>query len=489
MTRTAFNVGVGSPAGVVWIVLRCAPARQHLVPLAQAGACSLSRLGAPTQLRVQLRSRTERHLGRCLGLARRRTTIYRETVLANQEIETDDDRRPVLVDLFSGAGGLSEGLRQAGFRPVFGVDFDKHAVATYAKNHTGVEVRNQDISEITASDITSAAGTDDIALIAGGPSCQGFSTHGKRVEDDPRNFLFKEFVRLVDEVRPRFFLMENVKGMLSYRGGRFRAAIEDAFRRIGYEVTSTTLLAADYGVPQLRHRVFFLGTRTNTGLSFPATTHAPGPELLDLQRYVTVQEAIGDLPLMNGTFNRDEWEYASEPQTDFQRYARAGRNVPSVTLHQANGMSDHARRIAKFVEQGEGLRSIPDEEMPARFKKMRTISNGDLRKDCTTLYYRLHPDEPAYTITCYYRNIASGPFLNPWEDRSLSHREAARFMSFPDHYEFVGSYLPRQIGNSVPPLLARAIGAKILKLLGYHVVSDEFGYPTLSYLQAAQSVA
>lgn len=412
-----------------------------------------------------------------------------EDVLLESVPDLDRDRRPVLVDLFCGAGGLSEGLRQAGFLPVFGVDHDKHALATFAKNHPAVEARNEDIVNITAEQITAAAGTDDIALIAGGPSCQGFSTHGKRVEDDPRNFLFKEFVRLVDEVRPRFFLMENVKGMLTYRGGRFRIAIEDAFRRIGYEVTSTTLLAADYGVPQLRHRVFFLGTRTDVGVAFPATTHAPESELLGLKRYVTVQEAIGDLPLMNGDMDRAEWGYAGPPESEFQRYARSGQDGSVVTLHQANGMSERAQRIAKFVEQGEGLRSIPEEEMPARFKKMRKISNGDLRKDCTTLYYRLHPDDPAYTITCYYRNIASGPFLNPWEDRSLSHREAARFMSFPDYYEFVGSYLPRQIGNAVPPLLARAIGGKILRLLGHHVAEDEFGLPVLSHLQSEQSAA
>lgn len=121
--------------------------------------------------------------------------------------------------------------------------------------------------------------------------------------------------------------------------------------------------------------------------------------------------------------------------------------------------------MAQHIVQGQGLRSAPVEVLPARFKKMRTISTGALRKDCTTLYYRLDPSKPSYTITCNYKNVASGPFLHPWEDRAISHREAARFMSFPDHYQFMGASFPRQIGNAVPPLLARAIGDAIMRSL------------------------
>lgn len=381
-------------------------------------------------------------------------------------------RPPIAIDLFCGAGGLSQGLRMSGFRPALGIDIDRHAISTFATNHPETVTLCQDISSLRARDIFDAAGTDDVALVAGGPSCQGFSTHGKRIEDDPRNFLFQQFVRVVREVRPRFFMMENVKGLLVYRKGHFRTTIEDAFRRIGYNVVSTTLCAADYGVPQLRHRVFFLGTRLDVPLSFPQPTHGSAESLFSPRPHVTVEEAISDLPLMHGEFRRSEWHYASEPSSPFQVYARSGTG-DIVSLHQANGLSEQAREIAKHVQQGQGLRSVPVSDLPARFRRMRTISNGELRKDCTTLYHRLSPSMPAYTITCYYRNVASGPFLHPYEDRSLSHREAARFMSFPDCYQFAGASVPRQIGNAVPPLLARAVGLQILRLLGYKVPSVE----------------
>lgn len=375
------------------------------------------------------------------------------------------DRSPILVDLFCGAGGLSLGLGLSGFRPVLGLDFDKNAIGSYASNNPNTAALCDDISSLTAKKVFEIAGTKDIDLIAGGPSCQGFSTHGKRIEDDPRNFLFREFARVVREVQPRFFLMENVKGLLAYRGGYFKHAIESSFARAGYAVTSAVLCAADFGVPQLRHRVFFIGTRMDSPISMPTPTHGD-QGLFSVQPYVTVEDAIGDLPLMNGNVRKELWAYASRPGTEFQRYAREGTTQQKVTLHQANGLSEQARRIASFVGQGEGLRSVPVRYLPERFQRMRTIRNGQLRRDCTTLYHRLDPDRPAYTITTYFRNVASGPFLHPYEDRSLSNREAARLMSFPDRYQFIGTGIPRQIGNAVPPLLAKAVGEHILKIMG-----------------------
>ena len=368
-----------------------------------------------------------------------------------------------VIDLFCGAGGLREGLRQAGMKPVVGVDFDKHAVATYRQNHPEVPVIEGDVAKVTGKQLTRLAGTYEIDLIAGGPSCQGFSTHGKRMQDDPRNFLFKHFVRLVDEIQPKMFLMENVRGMLTYEKGAFRRQIEAAFGEIGYRTDFTQVLAADYGVPQLRHRILFVGTRIeDIELSFPERTHADDEP--NLKPYVSVEEAIGDLPLMGEDYKRDERRYACGPKNPFQVYCRTGA-PKDVTLHVGRPLSAQAQSLADHIGQGEGLRAVPVEALPARFQKMRTISNGALRRDCTTLYHRLHPAKPSYTITCNYKNVASGPFLHPWEDRAISHREAARFMSFPDHYQFVGASFPRQIGNAVPPLLGRAIGEEIVKML------------------------
>lgn len=374
-----------------------------------------------------------------------------------------DGSGPSVIDLFCGAGGLSEGLRQAGFVPKVGVDFDKHAAATYRHNHPGVPVIEKDITTVTGAEIIRLAGTDDIDLIAGGPSCQGFSTHGKRMQDDPRNFLFEHFVRLVNEIRPRMFLMENVRGMLTYNKGAFRRQIEAAFEEIGYRTNFAQVVAADYGVPQLRHRILFIGTREDDlKLTFPSPTHGDVKE--GLRPYVTVEDAIGDLPAIGKDYTRQHRPYGKSPQGPYQVYCRTSAPT-EVSMHVGRPLSDQAASVAKFIGQGEGLRAVPVERLPQRFRRMRKISNGELRRDCTTLYHRLSPDRPSYTITCNYKNVASGPFLHPVEDRSISHREAARFMSFPDKYEFVGVAIPRQIGNAVPPLLAKAIGTHLLKIL------------------------
>jgi DNA (cytosine-5)-methyltransferase 1 len=259
------------------------------------------------------------------------------------------------------------------------------------------------------------------------------------------------------------FLMENVKGMLTYAKGEFRRQIEAAFREIGYRTDFTQVLAADYGVPQLRHRILFIGTREDDiELSFPAPTH--GDKVKGLRPYVTLAEAIGDLPLIKENYTTERRKYASAPKGAYQVYCRSGART-EVTLHVGRPLSKQASSLAAHIGQGQGLRAVPVKFLPKRFTKMRTISNGQLRRDCTTLYHRLDPSRPSYTITCNYKNVASGPFLHPFEDRAISHREAARLMSFPDRYQFLGASFPRQIGNAVPPLLAKAIGAHLLKLL------------------------
>ena len=375
-------------------------------------------------------------------------------------------RRPICVDLFCGAGGLSDGLTQAGFRTVLAVDFDKHSANTYRRNHPEAATLCEDVTLLPASVIRDAAGGQEIDLLSGGPSCQGYSTHGKRDEEDPRNFLFEHFVRLVGEVRPKWVLMENVPGLLTYRGGHFQRLIVNAFTSVGYRVDAKVLVAADYGVPQFRRRIIFLATRTDSPITFPDPTHSDHQGGLfgdGLKPYVTVGEAIGDLPLMYDRLDTDGFEYAAPPTCEYQKYVR-GR-CRSLTLHRANGVSPQASRVVRFIKEGHGLRSVPVEHLPDRFKKMRRIGDGSLRSDCTTLYHRLSRARPAYTITCYFRNVASGPFLHPLEDRSLSFREAARLMSFRDSYEFRGPGLPRQIGNAVPPLLAKAIGKHLISLI------------------------
>jgi DNA (cytosine-5)-methyltransferase 1 len=378
-------------------------------------------------------------------------------------------KTPICVDLFCGSGGLSDGLKMAGFKTAFAVDMDKIAATTFARNHKETEVAVNDIAAIQPKDILSATEGQEVDLLAGGPSCQGYSTHGKRQADDPRNFLFEHFIRLAKGVQPKWILIENVQGLLTYQKGYFKTLIMNKLRDLGYDVDVRVMCAADYGVPQLRRRILFIATRTGNPISFPPPTHADflQPNLLpfhNLKPYVTVGEALADLPSLK---DADRSGYTQAPKTEFQRYARDGSST--LTLHEASALSEQAMEIAKLVGEGEGLRAVPVHLLPERFQKMRRISTGALRRDCTTLYYRLSRNKPSYTITCYFRNVASGPFLHPSENRSLSYREAARLMSFRDTYEFESRYLARQIGNAVPPLLGKAIGEHLLSVMSESV--------------------
>jgi DNA (cytosine-5)-methyltransferase 1 len=368
-----------------------------------------------------------------------------------------------VVDLFCGAGGLSHGFEMAGFRVAAAVDNDPISGETYRRQNPRTPLLTEDVESITGSRLARLAG-GEIDVVIGGPSCQGFSTHGKRDAGDPRNSLFRHFVRLVGEAQPLWVVMENVKGLLTYDRGRYRDEIVASFARVGYRCGSRVLLAADYGVPQLRERLFFVATRTEGPISFPSATHCPPDQahLTGLQPYVTVRDAIGDLPGLGS--QGESASYASLPRTHFQMYAR--RAAPAaLSLHRAKGVSDLAMSIITQVPQGAGLRSIPPERLPGRFKRMRKISTGALRKDCTTLYHRLRWDRPSYTITCYFTNVSSGPFVHPSENRALTAREAARLQSFPDSYSFFDRNVPRQIGNAVPPLLAHAVASEVARRL------------------------
>ena len=351
----------------------------------------------------------------------------------------------------------------AGFRTAVAVDFDKNAGITYQRNHPDTVFLNTDISKLDPKTIIGALRGRKVDLLAGGPSCQGYSTHGKRDPNDPRNFLFLHYLRIAKALRPRWILMENVQGLLTYNKGYFKEVILDEIERMGYHADAKVLCAANHGVPQLRKRVFFLATRDECEISFPLPTHNEAGSR-GLRPYVTVGESFFDLPSLSTSTRQDEeLAYLSLPRTRFQRYLRAGSR--GLTLHQARPLSAQAAAIAKYVGEGQGLRAVPIHALPDRFRKMRTISTGELRRDCTTLYHRISRAKPSYTITCYFRNVASGPFLHPTEDRSISIREAARLMTFPDRYEFAGTAIPRQIGNAVPPLLAKAVGEHIIKLL------------------------
>lgn len=374
------------------------------------------------------------------------------------------------LDLFCGCGGLSFGVSLAGggngFEVIAGLDFHAPSLATFSLNHQRAEGINADIRKVSVKDISKSLIKPDV--IVGGPSCQGFSTHGNRFADDPRNFLYKNFMQFVKEINPMWVLMENVTGLLRYKNGEFKNNIVDDFQRLGYVVSFAQLQAADYGVPQTRKRVFFVANRLGIPFYFPRPTHFnPESKVEDLFRdgglfgipqlpFVTLEDAIGDLPWigLGVDAHNAPSRYAAQPNSPIQQYARAANGI--LTLHYATPVpSENYERICHIPRGGDWL-DIPAKLLPERMKNV-------LKKDATTLFYRLRWNRPGYTITTVYRNVSSGAFTHPDEDRALTHREAARIQSFPDHFYFNESNIGKQIGNAVPPILAKAIGDAILR--------------------------
>ncbi len=383
----------------------------------------------------------------------------REAAAAVAATRTGNDGRLRAVDLYAGCGGLSAGLEDAGFHVAYALDWDKHACATHEHNFPETIVECRDVREVTGQHIESVAGKH-IELVAGGPNCQGVSERGLRNPDDPRNFMFPEFVRLVSELRPRFFLMENVPGLAHRHNFHILQNIFSAFGTLQYRCAADVLLAADYGVPQLRYRFFMVGTLDpDVELSLPAPTHhgAANGELF-ARRYVPVWDAIGDLPDV-GAERQDDvpLPYESLPQTDYQRFAREG----STEVH--NHICSATEKInldrAQFIPEGGNWKDIPAKFLPPRFFTCRMT-------DHSTTYARLRRDQPSFTITSLFGNITSGAFTHPLRNRALTIREGARLQSFRDRFRFMGprNSQYRQIGNAVPTLLGQAVGRHILRM-------------------------
>ncbi len=383
-------------------------------------------------------------------------------------------RRLRVVDLFSGAGGLSLGFRQAGCEIVYALDKDRDSCDTYQSNHPSVLVECKPIDRTTPDEIASKVG-GKIDAIVGGPSCQGFSTAGRKTgwvrEDDDRNKLWSHMLGLVKKLRPHAFLLENVPGLVYWKEGHFGHAILEEFQREGYAVTIDILLAANYGVPQVRRRVFMVGLRRGTKFQFPKPTHLGGwrrdtVELWErerrkrkLLRHITCWEAINDLPVLGRSLGANTTILARPDRlTPYGKLMRAGADF--LHDHEVSRLSEEHLRLVRLVPQGGTWRDIPAYQLPDRFYGMR-------RTDSSTLLGRLDPNRPAYTITTQFNNPTAGCFVHPWEDRVLSIREGARLQSFPDDYRFKGGIESRyrQVGNAVPPLLARVLANSLISQL------------------------
>lgn len=361
-----------------------------------------------------------------------------------------------VVDLFCGAGGLSEGFRQAGFHVLAGLDFDERAGRTFAATHPEARFIGGRIQDVSVSQLLAATGLrpGELDVLVGGPPCQGYSVynHGRGVHD-PRAGLFREYLRIVEGLEPRWIVMENVSGLTSIADGGIIREIEKGLGKLGYEVKWKILKAEEYGVPQERRRIVFFGNRIGAPISFPEPTHGPGRK-----PYVTIWDAISDLPaLRNGDKEAPE-HYLTTPRNAYQRELRRGAN--RLTNHAAGRLSPVNEARMKHIPSGGSWRDIPFDLLPEGMKRAK-------RSDHTKRYGRPRKTDLSCTVLTKC-DVHWGAYIHPEQDRAITVREAARLQSFPDSFEFQGSRTEQyvQVGNAVPPRLGRAIAQALLSADG-----------------------
>lgn len=346
--------------------------------------------------------------------------------------------KPRIIDLFAGVGGLSLGFEQAGFEVVFANEYDSSIAESYVHNHPNTEMLVADITTIDFDKIFKRF-SGKIDVVVGGPPCQGFSQKGQRKTiHDERNFLFKYYVKVVEYVRPKYFVMENVPNLLTAEGGYFKKEINDLFNKIGYHLNMGALNAADYGVPQNRRRAVIIGK-----LNEPAP-QLPTPN----QDKVSIWDAISDLAYLNSGEGSEEQEYRFQPQSAYQRKLRGNNGI--LYNHVATNHSTLALERLALIPPNAGKEVLPKEHLT------KSIYSGT--------WTRMGQDEISVTITTRFDTPSSGKFTHPYLDRAITVREAARIQSFPDSFHFVGTKgsQMKQVGNAVPPLLAQAIAQVIM---------------------------
>lgn len=363
-------------------------------------------------------------------------------------------KRWTAIDLFCGAGGLSEGFRQAGFHVLAGNDIDPHAAQTFVENHFEAQFLPGPIESITAREFLVASGLKkrELDCLIGGPPCQAFSVYNhQRGLHDKRSGLFREYLRIVEGLMPRWVVMENVTGIMSAGDGQAVNRIQSGLASLGYRVETRTLHAEAYGVPQERRRVIFLGTRlTSLPIRWPETTHGP-----NRKPYVTVWDAIGDLPVLaNGEQPAHALPYRAVPMSAYQAFLRG--KLDRISNHQAPRLMPINLERMKFIPEGGSWRDVPYDLLPAGMKRAR-------RCDHTKRYGRLRKEGLSSTILTKC-DIHWGAYIHPEQDRVLTVREAARLQAFPDWFVFSGPRTEQyvQVGNAVPPLLGCKIAEAIL---------------------------
>ncbi len=341
---------------------------------------------------------------------------------------------PNIIDLFCGCGGLSLGFEQAGYNILLGIDVWEDALKTFRHNHQGSNTLCADLSTLSPEEVNQKINGEKVDVIIGGPPCQGFSIAGKRIVDDERNKLYQSFVRMVEYFKPTAFVMENVPNILSIGEGAIKESIIKDFEALGYTINVQVMLASDYGVPQNRRRAVFVGLLNGKKFEFPTPS---------VEQKITSSEALSDLPegsLVDGA------NYICEPLSDFQKEMR--RNSKGVYDHKATTHNDKTREIIAMVPDGGNYKDLPLE-----LQQTRKVHIA---------WTRLNSQKPSFTIDTGHRHHFHYKF-----NRVPTVRESARIQSFPDDFIFLCSNTSKakQVGNAVPPMLAKAIAKALTNYL------------------------
>jgi DNA (cytosine-5)-methyltransferase 1 len=359
-------------------------------------------------------------------------------------------KRIKIIDLFAGVGGLSYGFAHDDFFEIIAAnEILKNMAKSYELNHPNVKVYCKDVKDFGIKDLKKdfSISEGEVELVVGGPPCQAYSTVGKRLIDDPKGKLFQEYYRILKEVKPKVFLYENVKGLLSMQGGELLKTIISLFESLGYNVVYKVLNAADYGAPQVRERVIIIGTKFKTSFKYPEPTHFNIEETnkensSNKKPYRTLSDAISDLPLIKS--GDESFEYATTPKNDFQKLMR--KNAPENLMDHNSPKNNPS--LVKIME------NLPDGGTPMDLPIDMRPKSG-----FANTYCRLWWNRPSTTITRNLSTPSSSRCIHPKAPRALTTREGARLQCFPDDYIFYGSRSDKnlQIGNAVPTFLSSAI--------------------------------
>ena len=412
----------------------------------------------------------------------RRVPIEIDVINQIDKSESVTERKPTAVSLFAGAGGCSLGFSQAGYDVRFATDIDACSVESYRRNFVGIPCEAADICDLNADSVLQRSGLipGELDILLGGPPCQGFSSAGVKSSDDPRNSLMSHYVRLLEGIRPKWFIMENVEGILTNAGGSHVCETVAACLEAGYSVNLEKLYAQGYGLPQRRKRVLIIGNRLGHDFVFPEpVTRFSGNIFRKGQ--VTFSHAVGDLPAAT-VDSVQLLAFIEQPQNELQTYLRGG--AKTVTDHYSPPLSKIQLERVRALQPGQTMRNLPEHLQHQSFHKraFRRVMDGtpvERRGGAPSGLKRLFADEPSLTIT----SAATREFVHPIEDRLVTLRECARLQTFPDWFVFAGSAASRiqQIGNAIPPMLARTIGEHIARNFGFQACYNGVSHCALRF--------